>query len=133
MQGRTCEGGSCIKCYQCNSEYDPRCGDPFDSYSIGEVDCDRKPRLEHVNYNASLCRKTSQKVNGKLRTIRTCGYLPAENDQLTCVHRSGTYEVHINYCACKGDLCNGANIPREVSISLLLLPLLLLAKFNNVL
>jgi hypothetical protein len=62
-------------------------------------------------------------VNGKLRTVRFCGYLPAENDQLNCVHRSGTYEVHVNYCACKGNLCNGAITPRGISISLLLLPL----------
>ncbi|XP_065349213.1 UPAR/Ly6 domain-containing protein crok-like [Cloeon dipterum] len=99
--------GECIKCYECNSEYDPRCADPFDSYSIGEVDCDLKPKLDHLNHlNATLCRKMAQKVNGKHRTVRSCGYLPAEDNKLGCILRSGTYEVHVQYCACQGDLCN---------------------------
>lgn len=53
---------SAIMCYQCNSEYDPRCGDPFDSYSLGQVNCSMKEQLEHLPGLApSLCRKTTQK------------------------------------------------------------------------
>lgn len=55
---------SAIECYQCNSEYDPRCGDPFDSYSLGKVNCSLKSHLEHLpNIDPVLCRKTTQISN----------------------------------------------------------------------
>lgn len=55
---------SAIECYQCNSEYDPRCGDPFDSYSLGKVNCSLKIHLEHLpNIDPVLCRKTTQISN----------------------------------------------------------------------
>ncbi|OAD53823.1 hypothetical protein WN48_08796, partial [Eufriesea mexicana] len=54
--------GEAIICYQCNSEYDPRCGDPFDSYSLGTVNCSFQPRLEHLSFlEPTLCRKISQR------------------------------------------------------------------------
>lgn len=57
---------SAIECYQCNSEYDPRCGDPFDSYSLGKVNCSLKSHLEHLpNVDPVLCRKTTQISKGK--------------------------------------------------------------------
>lgn len=59
---------SAIECYQCNSEYDPRCGDPFDPYSLGKVDCNLKTHPDHLpNNDPVLCRKTTQK--GKLLLI----------------------------------------------------------------
>lgn len=54
--------GEAIICYQCNSQYDPRCGDPFDSYSLGTVNCSFRPRLEHLSYlEPTICRKIRQK------------------------------------------------------------------------
>lgn len=54
--------GEAIVCYQCNSAFDPRCGDPFDPYSLGTVNCSFQPRLEHLsNLEPVLCRKISQK------------------------------------------------------------------------
>lgn len=62
FQFRTSIVSSAIECYQCNSEYDPRCGDPFDPYSLGKVNCSLKTRLEHLpNADPILCRKTRQK------------------------------------------------------------------------
>lgn len=54
---------SAIMCYHCNSEYDPRCGDPFNSYSLGVVNCSVTPRPEHITEEPTLCRKIMQKGN----------------------------------------------------------------------
>jgi hypothetical protein len=54
--------GLSIECYQCNSAYDPRCGDPFDNYSLGQVNCSMKPPLEHLTELVpTMCRKIIQK------------------------------------------------------------------------
>ncbi|XP_012538129.1 uncharacterized protein LOC105837693 [Monomorium pharaonis] len=103
----TFDRGEAIICYQCNSEYDPRCGDPFDSYSLGTVNCSFQPRLEHLSYlEPTLCRKISQKVYGKDRVVRSCGYITDEKDNGECLKRSGTHDVRAVYCSCTSDLCN---------------------------
>ncbi|XP_017880248.1 uncharacterized protein LOC108625055 [Ceratina calcarata] len=105
----TLHHGEAIICYQCNSEYDPRCGDPFNSYSLGTVNCSFQPRLEHMSHlEPSLCRKISQKVYGKIRVVRGCGYIAEEKDAAPCVRRTGTHDVQAVYCSCTGDLCNSA-------------------------
>lgn len=51
-----------ITCYDCNSEYDPRCGDPFDPYTLGQIDCNERQALDHLSgANATLCRKLVQR------------------------------------------------------------------------
>lgn len=50
-----------VSCFECNSAYDPRCGDPFDSYTIGTVNCSLKGLLPHLpDLRPQLCRKTVQ-------------------------------------------------------------------------
>ncbi|EDW00712.1 GH21037 [Drosophila grimshawi] len=99
-----------LMCYDCNSEYDPRCGDPFEPYSIGEVNCSKQEPLEHLKdkYKPILCRKTVQKIYGKTRIVRGCGYIPDERTDKECIRRSGTHDVSATYCACTKELCNGA-------------------------
>ncbi|KAH8354887.1 hypothetical protein KR093_000467 [Drosophila rubida] len=99
-----------LMCYDCNSEYDPRCGDPFEPYSIGEVNCSKQEPLEHLKdkYKPMLCRKTVQKIYGKTRIVRGCGYIPDERTDKECVRRSGTHDVSATYCACTKELCNEA-------------------------
>jgi len=51
-----------IMCYHCNSLYDPRCGDPFSSFSLGVVNCSIVPVPENLNeVESNFCRKTIQK------------------------------------------------------------------------
>lgn len=120
---------SAIVCYQCNSEYDPRCGDPFDAYSLGQVNCSMKVQLEHLpGKEPVLCRKTRQKstqfsrfifakhfvqflfpffsVFGKVRIVRDCGYVENDHDDRQCFRRTGTFEVESIFCSCTSDLCN---------------------------
>ncbi|CAH0765161.1 unnamed protein product [Bemisia tabaci] len=104
------EEPSSISCYSCNSAFDPRCADPFDPYSIGIVNCSLRPRLEHLpELEPVICRKTYMKIQGKERVLRGCGYI--EGDAMyntTCVRRTGTSEVEVIYCSCRGSLCNSA-------------------------
>ncbi|XP_028982315.1 uncharacterized protein LOC107043372 [Diachasma alloeum] len=54
--------GEAVICYECNSRFDPRCGDPFDPYGLGIVNCSLQPRLEHMSsLEPTVCRKISQK------------------------------------------------------------------------
>ncbi|XP_067008329.1 UPAR/Ly6 domain-containing protein crok-like [Anabrus simplex] len=105
--------GLSVTCYQCNSAYDPRCGDPFDAFSLGEVNCQMRQVPDHLEHNitSTICRKIVQKTYGKVRVVRGCGYLVDQTllDGRSCVQRSGTHDVQIVYCACQGDHCNGGS------------------------
>jgi len=107
-----------IKCWDCNSRNNPPCGDSFDNYTVGLVDCDQRQDLvSHLDRQigrevgkASICRKTVQTVEGVTRVIRGCGWLP--NDQglegRTCFKRTGTANIQVTHCVCQGDGCNSA-------------------------
>ena len=74
--------GQAIKCWECNSQYDHRCGEHFNNFTVALVDCDQRAadvahidRETMVMYNAytpaeandipdtskaHVCRKTTQ-------------------------------------------------------------------------
>lgn len=63
--------GTALKCWECNSKYDSRCGDPFSNFSVALVDCDQKhDDVDHLiegyteddagEPKAMFCRKTFQ-------------------------------------------------------------------------
>ena len=66
-----------IKCWDCNSRNNPPCGDRFDNYTVGLVDCDQRQDLvSHLDKQlgrevgkASICRKTVQ--TGEERNYQT--------------------------------------------------------------
>merc|ERR1712211_199663 len=75
------------------------------------------PQREHLpGLESTMCRKVRQKVNGQWRYIRSCAFLGEPgvgNDERYCIHRSGTYNIHVEYCTCrKKDGCNGAGNTR---------------------
>lgn len=99
-----------LQCYDCNSSNDPRCGDPFDPYSIAEVNCSTQDRPGHLNNSEPvLCRKSVMKVYGKERVVRGCGYVTHEADDKICLRRAGTHDVQVLYCSCTGNNCNSSN------------------------
>lgn len=58
--------GACIKCWDCRSDADPKCADPFDNSTLSITDCKQQPALEHLpGVLPTMCRKVRQK--GKIR------------------------------------------------------------------
>lgn len=124
--------GLAIKCWDCRSDADPKCADPFDNTTFAISDCQQAPLLEHLNNMPStMCRKIRQKctfclqlfisktiivlftVNGVWKYIRSCAYLGEVGmygDERYCLMRTGTYNIFMEYCTCNSkDGCNGTS------------------------
>merc|ERR1711963_631891 len=107
------QGGDSIKCWVCRSDGDPKCADPFDNTSFPIADCRQEKEREHLpGLGATMCRKIRQKINGNWRYIRGCAWLGEPGigrDERYCIHRSGTYNVHMEYCTSRSkDGCTSA-------------------------
>ena len=63
-------------------------------------------------------------VNGKVRVVRSCGWLNSTNEDegASCFKRSGSQDVYITHCTCNTDGCNGATsvLPTAILITPLL-------------
>jgi len=130
--------GTALKCWECNSKYDSRCGDPFSNYSVALVDCDQKhDDVDHLvegiekdeatgEPKSILCRKSYQLVNGETRIIRGCGWLPNTGlvAHRTCFNRAGTNQVQLLHCVCSEDGCNTASTMKMSHFLAMLIPLL---------
>lgn len=54
--------GLCIKCWECRSDSDPKCADPFDNSTLSITDCKQVASLEHLpGVRPTMCRKIRQK------------------------------------------------------------------------
>ncbi|XP_076032152.1 UPAR/Ly6 domain-containing protein crok-like [Oratosquilla oratoria] len=100
-----------IKCWHCTSNLDPACGNPFDNTTAKQMDCDSIPGLPHLRgARATMCRKIRMKINGHWRYKRDCARLGESGvggDDRYCIYRSGTYNIHMEYCTCNDrPLCN---------------------------
>lgn len=143
-----------IKCYECNSKLDPRCGDTFNNYTIALVDCEQQKKndIPHIDdemlatYNRevdemgeyvtdvidkdakpiSFCRKTMQSINGEYSVVRGCGWVKNFGTlrDRTCFVRTGTNQIQMRHCVC-GEK-DGCNGAEQSSFSLalLILPLI---------
>jgi len=129
--------GTALKCWECNSKYDARCGDPFSNYSVALVDCDqRHDDVDHLvegfekdaagEPKATICRKTYQKIGEEVRVVRGCGWLPNEGTlaERTCFNRAGTHQVQLLHCVCSEDGCNAASTMKMSQFLAMLIPLL---------
>lgn len=103
--------GETLLCWQCNSALDPRCGEfNFDSHTLDQVDCSQL-EIHHLrDKEATYCRKIVQHIEGKTRTVRGCGWIEDTRfEEGECFSRTGTKDIQVTYCHCKGDGCNPAN------------------------
>lgn len=56
-----------IKCWDCRSDADPKCSDPFDNATFAITDCKQLPSLDYLpDVRATMCRKIRQKGNSQL-------------------------------------------------------------------
>nr|XP_026495555.1 uncharacterized protein LOC113400260 [Vanessa tameamea] len=104
-----------IKCWNCRSNNDPKCADPFDNSTVPITDCVQEKGLAHLpGLRPSMCRKIRQKVNGEWRYFRDCAYLGEvgiQGDERFCLMRTGTYNIFIEYCTCNSkDGCNTSSL-----------------------
>ncbi|XP_071547637.1 UPAR/Ly6 domain-containing protein crok-like [Panulirus ornatus] len=103
-----------IKCWFCNSMLDPFCSDPFDNSTATPKDCSLEGDMPHLRgVPATMCRKTRMKVNGHWRYKRDCarlGEAGVGGDARYCIYRTGTFNIHVEYCTCNDkDGCNPAS------------------------
>jgi len=129
--------GESIKCWVCRSDGDPKCADPFDNTSFPIADCrTEKPREHLPGLEPTMCRKVRQKVNGNWRYIRGCAWLGEPGvgrDERYCIHRSGTYNIHVEYCTCRSkDGCNAGGRITPVSYAQLSLLLAISCLFSMI-
>ncbi|XP_063893187.1 uncharacterized protein LOC110374322 [Helicoverpa armigera] len=100
---------SSILCYDCNSAYDPRCGEEFDSFSLGIINCSLRDPPEHLEptLEPTFCRSIKMEIYGKTRVVRQCGYLAEDQIQgQSCRRVVGNGDLFVTYCTCNTDLCN---------------------------
>ncbi|XP_063365269.1 uncharacterized protein LOC134653837 [Cydia amplana] len=117
---------SAIKCWNCRSNNDPKCADPFDNSTVPITDCVQEKGLPHLpGVRPTMCRKIRQKVNGEWRYFRDCAYLGEvgiQGDERFCLMRTGTYNIFLEYCTCNSkDGCNASYMITPTPVMLLLL------------
>ncbi|XP_066247476.1 UPAR/Ly6 domain-containing protein crok [Euwallacea similis] len=120
-----------IKCWDCRSDADSKCADPFDNRTFAMTDCDQVKPSTYIydkdNYKtqkATMCRKIRQKVNGVWKYFRSCAFLGEigiKGDERFCLMRTGTYNIFMEYCTCNSK--DGCNTSSHVYVSNLLLGL----------
>ncbi|XP_049948821.1 protein quiver-like [Schistocerca serialis cubense] len=113
LLGLLVEPSTGIKCWECRSDTDPKCADPFDNSTVPITDCKQEPDLPHLKgIRPKMCRKIRQKVNGEWRYFRSCAYVGEvgiAGDERFCLMRTGTYNIFMEYCTCDSkDGCNSA-------------------------
>ncbi|CAG4951705.1 unnamed protein product [Colias eurytheme] len=121
------EFGSCLQCFQCNSQSDPACKDPFGGKTV--VDCSTQ---DSINYNRAYLSTILPRelIEGVTGAPRYCHKIVLENGSVvrTCLDANPTALKHtcqllenaakavpsdpskqIKHCSvCDKDRCNGA-------------------------
>lgn len=100
-----------LHCWQCNTEVSKHCDDlpagPVQNVSrldtcIQEFYKECISRDERIKY--TFCRKQVQTIDGKERTIRSCGF---ERSPSEC-YQTRNPPIQTTVCQCDGDGCNSA-------------------------
>ncbi|KAG5887778.1 hypothetical protein JTB14_035125 [Gonioctena quinquepunctata] len=102
--------GLSIKCWDCTTDVDPDCGDPFDNRTLLVSDC--RYVSDYGRAVPNRCRKEVIKENGKMTIIRSCGHRtdPAlVDDKPSCTKGSEPNSPFVELCICNHeDGCNNS-------------------------
>ena len=113
-----------LQCYECQSNMNDFCGDPFDYNHNRLTNCSEK----YIGYDhdVQFCRKTIEYLfeDRAPRVIRGCGWPKDIERQDRCIMRISN-EIRVNYCTCTDSSCNTSMI---ANVSLFAIPITLLAK-----
>lgn len=95
-----------IRCYECNSEQDPRCLNPARDFILGRIDCDLKAVSCHnKNLKPMYCRTATTQFDFGTKVVRSCSFHRNEGDE-DCVTERGIGDINTTFCYCHSDLCN---------------------------
>ncbi|ELT89990.1 hypothetical protein CAPTEDRAFT_198213 [Capitella teleta] len=107
-------GADSLHCYVCNNHKDyqgKECDAPEEHEDTLLKNCADEGIINKMNY--TMCRKMVQEVEGETRVVRTCA---THGKPGSCVERTGTKQVRVEYCECEGDKCNSGthNAPQVI-------------------
>ncbi|VVC98429.1 unnamed protein product [Leptidea sinapis] len=78
-----------------SSAFDPRCGEEFDHFNLGVVNCSLKDPIDHIPpMESTFCRVIKMDNDYKMNS---------------CKRQTGTGELFVTYCSCNTDLCNSSS------------------------
>nr|XP_023021840.1 protein quiver-like [Leptinotarsa decemlineata] len=101
--------GLSLRCWNCRSDTDPSCADPFNNATLPLTYCETLANDLTIDHNR--CRKVVKKENGEWVTFRSCGRRTdpeIQGDEPSCTIKS---ENNMQLCVCsKLDGCNISSI-----------------------
>jgi len=116
-----------VKCYQCESLTNHKCGEEFSSDDTLTFDCSRaNPPRYLQNFfpirNATGCmKKTLESVGGHPQIIRSCYFGDVSNTQTGCQSDPSLPFVKQLSCeVCTSDLCNGSSATGPIAFAIIL-------------
>ncbi|KAI8423959.1 hypothetical protein MSG28_002628 [Choristoneura fumiferana] len=111
------------------SAFDPRCGEEFDPFSLGVVNCSLRDPPDHIEVTEpTICRSIKMEIYGKVRVVRQCGYITDAPGEKSCQRKPGNGDIFVTYCSCDSDLCNAA-VAHTMPIFLVLIAALSLVSY----
>ncbi|XP_074599651.1 UPAR/Ly6 domain-containing protein crok-like [Brevipalpus obovatus] len=102
-----------LECWDCTTRINVACGDPFFDKPFAKKNCTLDPRYaelraQYPNQTIEMCRKITEKVDGMIHVIRSCGYLDdLKGDRMgRCQKRTESVGIMQESCVCYTDGCN---------------------------
>ncbi|XP_073970379.1 UPAR/Ly6 domain-containing protein crok-like [Rhodnius prolixus] len=124
----TINTGCCIKCYDCSTERNKKCFDPFVKNDMGQTECSSSITAKLTDVfgpitggapNEYVCVKTNTSTAGSTKIVRSCVDKLEKNNYCEELKKSWlTGTVH--FCGtCESDGCNGAGKLKEIWLAII--------------